>query len=70
LAGNDIRDQSREYLINHGYELVISNVSVEGYGAFEDWWVDPNLVDKDIINTLRNNDLNQAKLWRDTIMAD
>ena len=70
LAGNDIRDQSREYLTNHGYELVISNVSVEGYGAFEDWWVDPNLVDKDIINTLRNNDLNQAKLWRDTIMAD
>ena len=70
LAGNDIRDQSREYLTSLGYELVISNVSVEGYGAFEDWWVDPGLVDADIINKLRNNDAEQAKLWRDVVFKE
>ena len=70
LAGPDIRDQSREYLHSLGYELVASNISVEGYGAFEDWWVDPNLVDSELINKFRNYDAEDAKLWRDIVFEN
>jgi hypothetical protein len=50
------RDLSREYLISKGYELVVSNVSPNDNCPYEDWWVHPDLVDKNIINRLKSDD--------------
>lgn len=59
-----IRDKSRKYLKMMGYELVVSNVSVDNKSPFEDWWVHPALVDKDIIDKIRNiSEINYAKEW-------
>jgi len=48
------RRLSREFLRARGYELVVSDISPDGVSNFEDWWVHPNLVDKDIIRTMRD----------------
>ena len=39
-----------------GYELVVSNVSSNDSTPFEDWWVHPDLVDRKIIDILKNSD--------------
>jgi hypothetical protein len=47
---------SRKYLTDRGYELVISNVcSKQGYD-FEDWYVHPELISREIIDKLKNTD--------------
>lgn len=43
------RDMSRTYLQNLGYLLVVSDVSPTERCSFEDWWVHPDLVDKNIL---------------------
>lgn len=50
------RDKSREYLTKMGYELVVSNVAEDDVSSFEDWWVHPDLVDRSIINIMRDCD--------------
>jgi hypothetical protein len=50
--GPDAAEESREILRNHGYELVVKNVSNCG-NAFEDWYVDPTVVSKDIIKKIK-----------------
>jgi hypothetical protein len=64
---NDIwyvtRKLSREIFLKRGYELVFpdvqlpSNTTYRGKqcGAFEDWYVHPDLVDKDLINKYKTN---------------
>jgi len=47
------REKSREYLLSKGYELIINNVAPDGLCSFEDWWVHPDLVDKEIINKMK-----------------
>ena len=55
------RQQSREWLLDQGYELVINDVGVEprnpqDHGQmtyFEDWWVDPARVDPAVIARYR-----------------
>lgn len=42
------REKSREYLRSKGYELIVNDVSPDGEWNFEDWWVHPDYVDKDI----------------------
>jgi hypothetical protein len=49
--------QSREILINQGYELLVNNVTIEpgrGVGGgilqFEDWYVDPLVIDRPMIH--------------------
>ena len=41
--GADYRDEQRQILQSHGYQLVVRNVKNEG-NPFEDWWVDPTVV--------------------------
>ena len=41
--------QSAEIFESHGYELVIKNVANMG-NPYEDWWVDPKVVDRAIID--------------------
>lgn len=51
---SNIREKSRKYLQSLGYELVIANVAPDNYNSFEDWWVHPDLVNRDIINRIKN----------------
>jgi len=46
------RDKSREYLSSLGYELIVPNVSPNENSPFEDWWIHPDLVDKETITKI------------------
>lgn len=49
------RDQSREYLLQHGYKLVAPDVSlIEGL-SFEDWWIGPNIKNSIEIKSIEKN---------------
>jgi hypothetical protein len=55
----DTQSISRSILTNRGYKLVFPNVSVywEGeYKPFEDWYVHPDLVDMDYVNSIASTD--------------
>jgi hypothetical protein len=58
------REKSRDYLESKGYQLVVPNVSPDDNSPFEDWWIHPDLIDKDIINRIIQNtnpEINQAE---------
>jgi hypothetical protein len=58
------REKSRDYLESVGYQLVVPNVSPDENSPFEDWWVHPDLVDKDRINSILKQtqpDINPAE---------
>lgn len=45
-----VRNESRELLLSHGYELVVGNIANTGpHDVFEDWYVDPKIIDTKII---------------------
>jgi len=46
--------ESRKYLESKGYELVLSNVAVNGWKDYEDWWVHPDLVNRKIIDYIKD----------------
>lgn len=48
------RNLSRAFLRERGYELVVSDISPDGVSNFEDWWVHPDLVSKDIIRAMKD----------------
>lgn len=48
------RTKSRNYLKLMGYELVVANVSQNENTPFEDWWVHPDLIDKETIEKFKN----------------
>jgi len=52
------RQKSREIFTNHGYILVFPDVKVHvhGWSPFEDWYVHPDLVNMDYINTIKSNE--------------
>ena len=50
-----IRDKSRKYLKSFGYELIVGDVGFDDYCSYEDWWVHPDLVDRNIIEILKSN---------------
>lgn len=50
------KELSRKYLKSKGYELVISNISVDGVKNFEDWYVHSDLRALDIVKKLKNTD--------------
>jgi len=52
-AGADIQDEEIRYLQSYGYQLVVKNVANEG-NPYEDWWVDPNVIDRAIIDKFTN----------------
>ena len=47
-AGADIQDEEIKIFESFGYELVVRNVCNE-VNTFEYWWVDPNIIDTNII---------------------
>lgn len=49
-----VRDASRQFLREQGYELVVSDVAYNKIHSYEDWWVHPDLVDRAVINQLQD----------------
>jgi len=56
--GDQVRNESRELLLSHGYELVAGDVLTGYYPGqllpYEDWWVHPEFVDRKIIDFFKN----------------
>jgi|WetSurSiteA1Bulk_404760.scaffolds.fasta_scaffold00217_7 hypothetical protein len=48
----DIKERSREYLRSFGYIMVVNNIAEDRFSDFEDWWVHPDLVDKNILSRM------------------
>ena len=58
------KDKSRKYLQMMGYQLVVSNISVDDNSPFEDWWIHPDLVDPKIIEVLKSSkEINPANKY-------
>lgn len=53
-APEAIKNKSREIIEGNGYELIIGDVCNHGNDPFEDWYVHPDLVDRKIINIMKN----------------
>jgi hypothetical protein len=53
-ADRSVRDRSREYLRQQGYELMAGDVSFDQTHSYEDWWVHPELVSEQTRNQLRS----------------
>lgn len=49
-----VRDNSRKWLREQGYELVVSDLAYNKIHSYEDWWVHPDLVDADTIKMLQD----------------
>lgn len=47
-GGIELRNNSRDFLTKNGLLLICSNVTIYGGKSFEDWYVDPTLVPKEI----------------------
>jgi len=58
------KQKSREYLLSKGYELVLSNIAPREGFDYEDWYVHPKLINRDIINKIKNTD-NTVKIAKD-----
>lgn len=52
-GGSEYRDLSRKYLIGKGYQLVVDNVAPDRLCSFEDWWIHPDLVNKEIVDNFK-----------------
>lgn len=61
-SGDEFMEKSRYLLNNLGYELVVSNVSVFGRD-FEDWWIDPRRIPKEVWKVVQNKNIEFARLW-------
>ena len=48
------RDKSRKYLLSQGYELVAADIAPNDWASFEDWWVHPDLVDRETIDRMKS----------------
>lgn len=59
------REKSRRYLSLLGYELLVNDVGPTDWFSFEDWWVHPDLVDKNKIELMRSkiDKINQVEKY-------
>jgi hypothetical protein len=59
-GGFDARAESRRFLQDRGYELLISNVAHNCLQSYEDWWVHPELaekyLDREKLDSIKNTD--------------
>jgi thiol-disulfide isomerase/thioredoxin len=46
------QEKSKKYLESYGYVRVVNNISPDEWRSYEDWWVHPDLVDKEILNKM------------------
>jgi len=45
-----IKEESREIFLSHGYELIVGDLA-----DFEDWYVDPSIVDRSLIEKMKES---------------
>jgi len=50
------KNKSRRYLKSYGYELVVADVSSDGKSSYEDWWVHPDLINREVIESIKSTD--------------
>ena len=56
--GIELAEESRKIFSDYGYELIAKNISNRGV-PFEDWYVDPNVVSRNLIDKFKiNSELN------------
>ena len=48
------REKSRKFLQEKGYILVVNDILSIKESPFEDWWIHPDLIDKNIIDTMKS----------------
>lgn len=48
-----VKEESRNFLKNLGYELIVGDVIVDHVHPYEDWWVAPELVDMSVANSIK-----------------
>lgn len=48
------REKARQYLVAHGYELVVADICRRDNCPFEDWWVHPQLISREQIDQIKN----------------
>lgn len=48
-----IREESRKFLSDLGYEMIVGDVLVDGGNPYEDWWVAPELVNMEVANAIK-----------------
>ena len=51
--GPDVQNESRKYLEERGYELIVDDISVDDSHPFEDWWAHPDLVPSHTIAAMK-----------------
>lgn len=61
--GNSVLLESRKYLRDMGYTLVVSNLNVFGRD-FEDWWIDSAIIDESIWRPFSINDVEFSSIWQ------
>jgi hypothetical protein len=76
---NYVRRQSRNFLKKHGYEMIVNDVTIEpgkGVGIqnqpiyFEDWYVHPDIVNFNIINSYKSITDNMFPKYYSDILFD
>lgn len=67
-SSKEIKNESRNILKQHGYELIAGDVCNIGDDPYEDWYVHPELVSKDIINIIKNTE--NCNLTSDKILLN
>ena len=68
-VGTELRDYLRKRLTELGYVLLCADVVMpdspyEKFGAFEDWWVNPELVDINRLETIRSNHISFYEIFK------
>lgn len=63
-----IKKESRNILKSNGYELLVGDVCNHGNDPFEDWYVNPKLINSDTISKLKN--LENSNLTPDKILLN
>jgi hypothetical protein len=56
------RELSREFLMSRGYVLVVGNIAPDEVSAYEDWYVHPKYIKKEILEIMldKNDDTKKA----------
>lgn len=56
-----LQEKSIKYLESYDYVRVVNNIAPDDWRSYEDWWVHPDLVDKDILDRMTCIDDNVKK---------
>lgn len=64
-TSKDLQEKSIKYLESYGYVRVVNNIAPDDWRSYEDWWVHPDLVDKDILDrmTCINDNVKKAEKY-------